>query len=103
MFITYTKYPPNLKKVMEYNGVMLFVSRYRSVRLICQIPDGKKETIILQELVHLPGSNNLISQSQIMDTDIKVEPVDHYGLNLYNLHGKLITTASEVNRLFVLD
>jgi hypothetical protein len=82
---------------------MLFVSRYRSGRLICPIPDGKKETIILQELVHLPGSNNHISQSQIMDTDIKVEPVDHYGLNLYNRHGKLITTAPQVDRLFILD
>jgi hypothetical protein len=53
--------------------------------------------IILQEVVHLPGFFNLISQSQIMDNDIKVEPVNHYGLNLYNLHGKLIATAPQVD------
>jgi len=69
--------------------------------LICQLPDGKTETITLQELLHLPGSFNLISQSQIMDKD--VEPVNHYGLNLYNRHGKLIATAPQVNGLFVLD
>jgi len=51
----------------------------------------------------LPGSFNLISQSQIMDKDVKVEPVNHYGLNLYNRHGKLIATAPLVDGLFVLD
>jgi hypothetical protein len=84
MFITYTKYPPNTKKVKGYNGVTSFASGYGSVRLICQLADGKTETIILQEAVHLPGSFNLISQSQIMDKDVKVEPVNPYGLNLSN-------------------
>jgi len=103
MFITYTEYPPNTKKVKGYNGVTSFASGYGSVRLTCQLPDGKTETIILQEVVHLPGSFNLISQSQIMDKDVKVEPVNHYGLNLYNRHGKLIATAPQVDGLFVLD
>jgi hypothetical protein len=71
--------------------------------LICQLPDGKTETIILQEVVHLPGWFNLISQCQIMDKDVKVEQVNHYGLNLYNRHGKLIATASQADWLFVLD
>jgi hypothetical protein len=103
MFITYTEYPPNTKKVKGYNGVTSFASGYGSVRLTCQLPDGKTETIILQEVVHLPGSFNLISQSQIMDKDVKVEPVNHYGLNLYNRHGKLIATAPQLDGLFVLD
>jgi hypothetical protein len=103
MFNTYTKYPPNTKKVKGYNGVTLFTSRYGNVRLICQLPDGKTETIILQEVVHLPGSFNLISQSQIMNRDVKVKAVNHYRLNLYNHQGKLITTAPEVNGLMVLD
>ena len=38
-----------------------------------------------------------------MDKDVKVEPVNHYGLNLYNCHGKLIATAPQVDGLFVLD
>jgi len=103
MFITYTEHPPNTKKVKGYNGVTSFAYRYGSVRLIYQQPDGKTETIILQEVVHLPGSFNLISQSQIMDKDVKVEPVNHYGVNLYNPHGKLIGTALQVNGLFVQD
>jgi hypothetical protein len=69
--------------------------------LSCQLPDGKTETIIHQEVVHLPESLNLISQSQIMDNDVKVEPVNHYGLNLGNPYGKLIATAPEVDGLFV--
>jgi hypothetical protein len=59
-FITYTEYPPNTKKVKGYNGVTSFASGYGSVRLICQLPDGKTETIILQEVVHLLGLFNLI-------------------------------------------
>jgi len=103
MFITYTDYPPNTKKVKGYNGVTSFASGYGSVRLTCQLPDGNTETIILQEVVHLPGSFNLISQSQIMDKDVKVQPVNHYGLNLYNHHVQLIATAPQVDGLFVLD
>jgi hypothetical protein len=103
MFITYTAYSPNTKKVKGYNGVTSFALGYGSVRLIGQLPDGKTETIILQEVVHLPGSFNLISQSRIMDKDVKVEPVNQYGLNLYNRHGKLIATALQVDGLLVLD
>jgi len=103
MFITYSEYPPNTQKVKGYNGVTSFASGYGYVRLICQLPDGKTETIILQEVVHLPGLFNLISQSQIMDKDVKVKPVNPYGLNLFNRHGELIATAPQVNRLFVLD
>ena len=103
MLITYTEYPLNTKKVKGYNGVTLFASRYGSVRLTCQLPDGKTETIILQDVVHLLGSFNLVSQSQIMDKDVKVKPVNPYGLNLYNRHGKLIAPALQLDGLFVLD
>jgi hypothetical protein len=103
MFINYTEYPRNTKKVKGYNWVTSFASGYGSVRLTCQLPDAKTETIILQEVVHLPGSFNLISQSLIMDKNVKVEPENHYGLNLYNRHGKLIATAPQVDGLFVLD
>ena len=61
------------------------------------------DTIILQEVVLLPGSFNLISLFQIMDKEVKVEPLNHYSLNLYNRHGKLIATAPQVDRGFVLD
>jgi len=103
MFTTNTEYPPNTQKVQGYHGVTLFASGYGSVRLTCQLPDGKTEKIILKEVLHLPGSFNLISQSQIMDQDVKVELVNHYSLNLYNRHGKLIATAPQVDGLFVLD
>jgi hypothetical protein len=52
MFITYTEYPPNTKKLKGYTGVTSFVSRCGSVRLTCQLPDGKRETMILQAVVH---------------------------------------------------
>jgi len=103
LFITYTEYPLNTKKVKGYNGVTSFASRYGSVRLTCQLPDGKTETIILQKVMLLPGSFNLISQSQIMDKDVKVEPVNHYSLNLYNRHGKMIATAPQVDGPYVLN
>jgi len=38
-----------------------------------------------------------------MDKDVKVDPVNHYSLNLYNCHGKLIATAPHVEGLFILD
>jgi hypothetical protein len=89
--------------VKAYNGVTSFASTYGSVRLTCLLADGKTGTIILQEVVHLPGSFNLISQSQIMDKDIKVEQVNHYGRNPDNRYGKLISTTPQVNGLFILD
>jgi len=101
MFFAYTEYPLNTNKVKGYNGVTSFASGYGNVRLICQLPDGKTEMIIVQEVVQLLGSFNLISQCQMFDKDIKVEPVNHYSLNLYNRHGKLIATAPQVDRLFI--
>jgi hypothetical protein len=103
IFITYTECPPNAKKVMGYNGVISFASGYGSVRLMYPLPDGKTETITLQAVVHLPGSFNLISQSQIRHQDIIVELVNYYSLNLYNRHSMLITTAPQVDGLFFLD
>jgi hypothetical protein len=38
-----------------------------------------------------------------MDKNIKVEPVNHYGLNLDHCHGKFNATAPQVDGLFVLD
>jgi hypothetical protein len=82
MFISYTEYSPNTEKVMGYNGVTSFPSGYGTVRLTCPLPDGKTEMFIVQEVVHLPGSFNLISHSRIVDKDVNVELVNHYGLNL---------------------
>jgi hypothetical protein len=59
--------------------------------------------MILQEVVRLPGSFDLMSKSQIMDKDIKVEPVNHYGLNLYHRQGQLIATAPQLDGLFFVD
>jgi hypothetical protein len=103
MFITYTQYPPSTKLVKGYIRVTLFASGYEGVRLIWQVPDGNMETIRLQEVAYLPGSFNLNLQSQIMGKDVKVEPVNHYGLNHYSHHGKLIATAPQVYGLFMLD
>jgi hypothetical protein len=71
MFITYTKYPPNTKKVKGHDGVTLFASGCGSVWLICQLPDGKTETIIIEDVVHFLESFSLISQSQIIAKDVK--------------------------------
>jgi hypothetical protein len=38
-----------------------------------------------------------------MDKDVKVDPVNHNGLNLYNRHDKSIATGPQVDGLFVLD
>jgi len=83
--------------------VTLFLSGTGSVWLTCQLPDGKTETIILHNVFHLLRSFNLILQCQIMHKDVKVEPVNHYGLNHYNCHGKLIAIAPQVDGLLILD
>lgn len=49
------------------------------------------------------GSDNLISYSQITDSDVKVKQVNSYGPNLYNCEGQLIATAPHVDGLFMLD
>jgi hypothetical protein len=50
-----------------------------------------------------PASLTPISQCQILDEDVKLEPVDHYHLNLYNPNGRLIASAPSVDGLFILD
>jgi hypothetical protein len=77
MFITYTGYSPNTMTVKRDNGVTPVAFGFGSVRLICHLPDGKTEMIGLQEVVHLKGSFNVISQSQIIDKKVNVEPLNH--------------------------
>jgi len=101
--ITYTEQPPSTNEVQWYNGVTWFASGNGSVRLLCQLPDGRTETIILQEVVHLPGLFKFISHSGVMDKDVKVEQVNHSSLSLYNRHSVLIATAPHGNGRFVLD
>jgi len=103
IFITYTEYPLNPKIVNGYNGVTSFASWYGSAGLICQLPAGMTETIILQEVVHLLLSFNLMSQSQIINKDVKVEPVNHSGPNLYTRHDKLIATIPHIDGHFLRD
>lgn len=93
MLITNNEYALNTKKGKGYNGVASCASRYGSVRFTCQLPDGRTEMIVLQEVVYLPGSFNLISQFQIMQKNIKVKSANDYSLNLYNCDGKLIATV----------
>jgi hypothetical protein len=84
-----TKYLPNTNQEMGNNWVIMFPSGYWSIRLICQLQDGKTEIIILQEVVHFLPSCNLIPQSQMMDLNINVELVDHYNLIYYNYYANV--------------
>jgi len=54
-------------------------------------------------VLHLPGWFNLISQSQIFDKNVQVEPVNHYSHTLCNGHRKLIGTIPQVDGIIVLD
>jgi hypothetical protein len=38
-----------------------------------------------------------------MEKDVKVEPVKHYGINLYHCYAKFISTAPQINGLCLLD
>jgi hypothetical protein len=60
MFITYTKYHPNTIRMTGYNEDPSFASWYGSVMFTCQLPDGMTETRILQEVLHMPGSLDMI-------------------------------------------
>jgi len=93
IFISYTNYPPTMRKVMDSNRVISFASGYGSVRLICQLPDGMMEITILHAVVLLFELFNRISQSQSTVKDINVEPVEHYTPTHYNRPSKLIATA----------
>ena len=73
------------------------------MRLTARLPNGKMGNIVLQGVIHLPGTFNLISQSVLMDKDVRVESVNHYGLNLYGRDGKLVASAPQIGGLFVLD
>ncbi|CCX07158.1 Protein of unknown function [Pyronema omphalodes CBS 100304] len=48
-------------------------------------------------------SSNLISQSRVMNANFTIEPVNRYGLNIYNPHGALIANAPQMDGFFCLD
>lgn len=102
-FSHYTAYSPGSRKVKGFNNEETDIAGFGEVRLVSRLPDGRSEKIVLQNVLHQPGSFNLISQSTLMDKDVCIETINHYGLNIYNPHGKLIATAPQIGGLFVLD
>lgn len=60
------------------------------------------ETIIPEEVVHVLGSFNVISLTQILEKDVKVKLFGHYVLNYNKRHVTLIATAPQVDGLFCL-
>ena len=71
--------------------------------MICQLPDRNTEMIIHQKVVHLLELFNHISHTQPMDNNIKVEPMNHQGVNHFTHYGKLIATTPYVCGLFFVD
>lgn len=57
--------------------------------------------IILQAVEHLADTFILSSWSYIITMDGKVEVVYYYDLNLYEYHGRMITTEPVNNGLLV--
>ena len=102
-FADYTPYPPETQLVRGFNGASEYAAGYGQIKLITRLPDGRQNSIVLSKVIHMPGSYNLISQSSIMDRGVKVECVNHYGMNLYNRNGTMVATALQVRGLFLLD
>ena len=102
-FVNYTPYPPKTQLVRGFNGASEYAAGYGQVKLIAELPDGRQKTIVLAKVAHMLGSYNIISQSAIIDKGVKVECINHYGLNLYNRNGTMTTTAPQVKGLFLLD
>ena len=69
------------------------------VRLSIQLHNGNMETIILHEVVYLPGRFNLISTSHIVAKAFEVRVVTYHGVDRCNPYGKLSTTAPQVDCL----
>jgi hypothetical protein len=74
-----------------------------NVTLQMRLPEGRHIPTRITNVWYIPNFFNLVSQSKLMDANLSMEIINHYGINIYAPSGSLAATAPPLNGLFCLD
>jgi len=88
------------------------------VWLRLRIPGGRRNKVVVRNVLHVEGAHNSLSQSQLMDRGLQIVPVNGYGIKIYDKspaedsargqargqgRGNLVDVACQTGGLFRLD
>jgi len=84
------------------------------VRLRLRLPGGRKNEVVVRNVLYVEGAHNSLSQSRLMDRGLRIVPVNGYGIKIYNKlpaedsgrgrgRGNLVGVARQTGGLFRLD
>jgi len=78
------------------------------------LPGGRKHEVVVQNVLHVKGADNSLSQSRLMDQGMQIVPVNSYGIKIYDKlqtedrargrgRGSLVGVARHIGALSLLD
>jgi len=80
------------------------------VRLRLRLPGGRRNEVVVRNVLHVEGAHNSLSQSRLMDRGLRIVPVNGYGIKIYDKapaestgRGNLAGVARQIGGLFRLD
>jgi hypothetical protein len=86
------------------------------VRLRLRLPGGRRNEVVVRNVLHVEGAHNSLSQSRLMDRGLQIVPVNGYGIRIYDKlpprdsargqgrgQGSLVGVARQIGGLFRLD
>jgi len=79
-----------------------------------RLPGGRHHIheVVVRNVLHVKGANNSLSQSRLMDRELRIVPVNGYGIKIYDKapaestgqgRGNLVGVARQVGGSFRLD
>jgi len=54
------------------------------VRLRLRLPGGRRNEVVVRNVLHVEGAHNSLSQSRLMDRGLRIVPVNGYGIKIYD-------------------
>jgi len=89
---------------------------YGDVRLTLRLPGGRRHMheVVVRNVLHIEGAYSSLSQSRVMDKELRIVPVNGYGIKIYDKapaedsargrgRGCLVGVARQIGGLFRLD
>jgi len=84
------------------------------VRLRLRLPGGRRNEVVVRNVLYVEGAHNSLSQSRLMDRGLRIVPVNGYGIKIYDKspaedsargrgRGSLVGVARQIGGLFRLD
>jgi hypothetical protein len=103
VFQTFLPLKDGVRKVNGFEGSEKSAKGIGTIRLPMRLPSGKVSYAVIQNVLYIPESVNLISQDMIMDRGIRIELINGYGANLYSNTDEMVATAPQIHRMLPFD